>query len=63
MKRLILSALMLAVLPGCTTTLYGTQTISGGSSATTTGSYVRGSTQAGNVRLRGSFGSPPPAGP
>ena len=62
MKRLILRALMLAVLPGCTTTLYGTQTISGGSSATTTGSYVRGSTQAGNARLSGSFGSPPPAG-
>jgi len=62
MKRLMLSALILVVLPGCTTTLYGTQTTGGGSSATTTGSHVRGSTQAGNARLSGSFGSPPPAG-
>jgi len=60
MNRLILIAVMLAVLPGCTTTLYGNQTTGGGSSTTTTGSAVRGSTQVGNARLSGSFGALPP---
>ena len=62
MKRLIVSAVILLVLPACTTTLYGTQSTSGGSSATTTGSHVRGSTQGGNARLSGSFGASPPPG-
>ncbi len=61
MKQLIAIAVVVAVLPGCTTTLYGTQTSGGGSSTTTTGSSIRGSTQAGNARLSGSFGAPPPA--
>ena len=62
MKQLIAIAVFLAVLPGCTTTLYGNQTSGGGTNTTTTGSSVRGSQQIGNVRLSGSFGAPPPAG-
>lgn len=61
MKQLIAIAVILAVLPGCTTTLYGNKTSGGGTNTTTTGSSVRGSTQAGNARLSGSFGAPPPA--
>lgn len=60
MNRLILIAVLLTVLPACTTTLYGNQTSGGGSSTTTTGSAVRGSTQVGNARLSGSFGTAPP---
>jgi hypothetical protein len=62
MKQLITIAVFLAVLPGCTTTLYGNQTSGGGTNTTTTGSSVRGSQQIGNARLSGSFGAPPPAG-
>ena len=62
MKQLIAIAVFLAVLPGCTTTLYGNQTSGGGTNTTTTGSSVRGSQQIGNARLSGSFGAPPPAG-
>ena len=62
MKQLITFAVFLAVLPGCTTTLYGNQTSGGGTNTTTTGSSVRGSQQIGNERLSGSFGAPPPAG-
>ena len=62
MKQLIAIAVILAVLPGCTTTLYGNQTSGGGTNTTTTGSSVRGSQQIGNARLSGSFGAPPPAG-
>jgi hypothetical protein len=62
MKQLIAIAVFLAVLPGCTTTLYGSQTSGGGSNTTTTGSSVRGSQQIGNARLSDSFGAPPPAG-
>jgi hypothetical protein len=59
MCRLIAIALILAALSGCSTTLYGLQTSSGASSATTTGSSVRASTQAGNARIGASFGTPP----
>ena len=62
MKQLIAIAVFLAVLPGCTTTLYGNQTSGGGTNTTTTGSSVRGSQQIGNPRLSGSVGAPPPAG-
>ena len=62
MKQLITIAVFLAVLPGCTTKLYGNQTSGGGTNTTTTGSSVRGSQQIGNARLSGSFGAPPPAG-
>ena len=62
MKQLIAIAVFLAVLPGCTTTLYGNQTSGGGTNTTTTGSSVRGSQQIGNARLSGSFGAPAPAG-
>ncbi len=62
MKQLIAIAVFLAVLPGCTTTLYGNHTSGGGTNTTTTGSSVRGSQQIGNARLSGSFGAPPPAG-
>lgn len=62
MKQLIAIAVFLAVLPGCTTTLYGNQTSGGGTNTTTTGCSVRGSQQIGNARLSGSFGAPPPAG-
>lgn len=62
MKQLIAIVIVLAVLPGCTTTLYGNQTSGGGTSSTTTGSSIHGSTQMGNARLSGSFGAPPPAG-
>ena len=62
MKQLITIAVFLAVLPGCTTTLYGNQTSGSGTNTTTTGSSVRGSQQIGNARLSGSFGAPPPAG-
>ena len=62
MKQLITIAVFLAVLPGCTTTLYGNQTSGGGTNTTTTGSSVRGSQQIGNARLSGSFSAPPPAG-
>lgn len=60
MKRLIIMALF-AALPGCSVTMYGNQTSGGGSSTTTTGSSIRASTQSGNARLSGSFGTPPPA--
>lgn len=60
MNRLLIIALMV-LLPGCAVTLHGHQTSSGGSTATTTGSSVRGSTQVGNARLSSSFGSPPAA--
>ncbi len=62
MKQLITIAVFFAVLPGCTTTLYGNQTSGSGTNTTTTGSSVRGSQQIGNARLSGSFGAPPPAG-
>ncbi len=60
MARLI--ALVLVLLcSGCAVTLYGNQTTGGGSTSTTTGSSVQGSTQVGNARISGSFGSAPPA--
>jgi len=54
---LILSGL----LTGCAVTLHGVQTVSGGQSATTTGSSVQGGGRIGNARVAGSFGAPPPA--
>lgn len=60
MNRLLIIALIV-VLPGCAVTLHGQQTSGGGSTATTTGSSVRASTQAGNARFSGSFGTPPAA--
>lgn len=60
MKRLLIIALI-TLLPGCSVTLYGQQSTSGGSASTVTGSSVRGSTQIGNARIGGSFGTPPAA--
>ena len=60
MNRLMLLIAIL-LLPGCAVTLHGQQTTGGGSTHTTTGSSVRASTQAGNARLSGSFGTPPAA--
>ena len=60
MNRLLIIALAV-LLHGCAVTLHGNQTVSGGSTTTTTGSSVRASTQSGNARLSGSFGTPPPA--
>lgn len=57
MKRL-LTIVVLAVLPGCAVTLHGNQTMSGGSTATTTGSNVQAGKQFGNARVGGSFGAP-----
>jgi hypothetical protein len=60
MNRLLIIALAV-LLHGCAVTLHGNQTVSGGSTSTTTGSSVRASTQAGNARVAASFGTPPPA--
>lgn len=49
---------LMAALSGCAVTLHGQQTTGGGSTATTTGSSVQGSTRAGNAQLGGSFGAP-----
>ena len=59
MNRLLIIVLM-TLLHGCAVTLHGNQTVSGGSTSTT-GSSVRASTQAGNARLSGSFGTSPAA--
>lgn len=51
--------LIVAALSGCAVSVHGNQTSSGGSTATSTGSSVRGSTTIGNARIGGSFGPPP----
>lgn len=63
MKRCAILLLIAAIsaLAGCSVTMYGQQTTGGGSTATTTGSSIRGSTSVGNARIGGSFGAPPPA--
>lgn len=50
----------IAVLPGCAVTLHGNQTVSGGSTATTTSSSVQAGKQFGNALVSASFGTPPP---
>lgn len=56
------AALVLVMLcSGCAVTLHGHQTSGGGSTSTTVGSSVQGSTNIGNARISGSFGSPPAA--
>jgi len=59
MKRLLIIA-VLAALPGCAVTLHGNQTVSGGSTMTTTGSSVQAGKQFSNARVGASFGTPPP---
>jgi len=61
MKRCAVLMLIAAisVLAGCSVTMYGQQTTGGGSTATTTGSSVRGSTSVGNARIGGAFGALP----
>jgi hypothetical protein len=62
MKHCLLMLLLLSgLLSGCAVTLHGVQTVSGGQSATTTGSSLQGGGRIGNARVAGSFGAPPPA--
>lgn len=61
MNKALTILLLITVLPGCTTTLYGRQSSGGGQTSTTTGVAVRGSAQSGNARVGASFGAPPSA--
>ncbi len=62
MKTVVIMIVALAALSGCAVTLHGNQTSGGGSTSTTTGSSVQGTTRAGNARLGASFGSAPAPG-
>lgn len=61
MNKVLTILLLITVLPGCATTLYGQQSSGGGQTSTTTGAVVRGSAQSGNARVSGSFGAPLPS--
>ena len=58
----ILIVMTITLVSGCTATLHGRQTVSGGTSMTAVGSSVRGSAQMGHARVSAAFGSPPAPG-